>query len=271
MLHVVHACWVHALRVQVDGSAPAPGVWGGQTVCMLRAAAASRLWGAWICKCGRHRRTYVPCVCNTLHSAVLHAPGAPQPCYTRVPALASPHPASSTPGGRYYGPHAGAYNTIWSVRASVPMRLPVTGAYRWESGDPLGPLFNFVDLKGATLPATLPWQWYMETFNQRGLTPSNLHRALVRERLGTTRAQQVMAVPKPGYYMAGAGDIPVTNPLLSSLFDASGSDVPVSLAGDNVDLGAVVVPKTPAELAADAAAAGAEDPWGDDVPHSRRK
>jgi hypothetical protein len=158
------------------------------------------------------------------------------------------------------------------------MRLPVMGAYRWESGDPLGPLFNFVDLKGATLPATLPWQWYMETFNQRGLTPSNLHRALVRERLGATRAQQVMAVPKPGYYMAGAGDIPVTNPLLSSLFDASGSDVPVSLAGDNVDLGAVVVPKTPAELAADAAAAGAEDPhesehghWGDDVPHSRRK
>jgi hypothetical protein len=135
-----------------------------------------------------------------------------------------------------------------------------------------------VDLKGANMTSNLPWQWYMESFNQRGLTPSNLHRALVRERLGVSRAQQVMAVPKPGWFMPAAHDIPTTNPVFSSLFDASGADVPVNLAGDGVDLSDVVVPKTPAELAADAAAAGAEDPhesehghWGEEVPPSRRK
>jgi hypothetical protein len=65
--------------------------------------------------------------------------------------LAAKHPCQHpTAGAPKNGWHAGAYNTIWNAYAyeGTPINIPYDGTVRWMP-DPLGPLFNFVGLKGA--------------------------------------------------------------------------------------------------------------------------
>ena len=81
-------------------------------------------------------------------------------------------------GSNNRGPHAGAHNTYWNIRAARPLQFPPAD---------FGPLLNFIGLEiNATSKAVdstyqWPYQWTVEQIEPSSLCPSDLHEAM-RER-----------------------------------------------------------------------------------------
>lgn len=79
-------------------------------------------------------------------------------------------------GSNNRGPHAGAYNTYWNIRASGPLKLPAAG---------FGPLLNFVGVgvgSEGKIPDS-PYQWLVEQIEPASLCPTDLHQAMKVRRL----------------------------------------------------------------------------------------
>jgi hypothetical protein len=80
-------------------------------------------------------------------------------------------------GSNNRGPHAGAYNTYWNIRATGPLKLPAAD---------FGPLLNFVgvgiNLTNARIPDS-PYQWLVEQIEPVILCPAELHQAMKARRL----------------------------------------------------------------------------------------
>ncbi len=104
------------------------------------------------------------------------------------------------------GAHSGAYNTVWNVSASSApgraIKYPYTGTYRWQE-DATGPLLNFFGLKGGQVRNPMPYGWTAETFDNKGLSPANLHLGLLTRRRGLAAAKAVASVPKPRHGKKG--------------------------------------------------------------------
>ena len=81
-------------------------------------------------------------------------------------------------GSSNRGPHAGAYNTYWNIRAARALQLPPSD---------FGPLLNFTGLgMNATNGKAVnsPYQWFLEQIEPTALCPSDLHQAMRERRLG---------------------------------------------------------------------------------------
>lgn len=79
-------------------------------------------------------------------------------------------------GSNNRGAHAGAYNTYWNIRASVPLKLPAAD---------FGPWLNFVGV-GTGRDGKIPdsaYQWLVEPTEPAGLCPAELHQAMTVRRL----------------------------------------------------------------------------------------
>jgi hypothetical protein len=79
------------------------------------------------------------------------------------------------------GPHAGAYNTYWNIRAAAPLQLPAAN---------FGPLLNFIGLRTKVTngkipdsPDQWPYQWTVEQIEPASLCPKELHQAMKARRL----------------------------------------------------------------------------------------
>lgn len=72
------------------------------------------------------------------------------------------------------GPHAGAYNTYWNIRATGPLQLPAAD---------FGPLLNFIGVGTNTRAVDSPYQWFIEQIDPANLCPMDLHEAMKARRL----------------------------------------------------------------------------------------
>ena len=79
-------------------------------------------------------------------------------------------------GSSNRGPHAGAYNTYWNIRASGPLKLPAAD---------FGPLLNFIGVgigRDSKIKES-PYQWLVEQIEPASLCPADLHQAMKARRL----------------------------------------------------------------------------------------
>jgi hypothetical protein len=82
--------------------------------------------------------------------------------------------AFNSGGSSNRGPHAGAYNTYWNIRASGPLQLPAAD---------FGPLLNFVSVGKNGGLVNSPYQWFIELIEPEPLCPAELHQAMKARRL----------------------------------------------------------------------------------------
>lgn len=86
---------------------------------------------------------------------------------------------------------------MWNVYANQRVNIPYDKTIKWMD-EPVGPLFNFVGLKGATQRSgTPPYGWVIDLFNTRGVANKNLHLSMLHIRLGLTLFKQVAPAPLP--------------------------------------------------------------------------
>jgi hypothetical protein len=67
------------------------------------------------------------------------------------------------------GPHAGAHNTYWNIRASAPLQLPAAD---------FGPLLNFIGVGLEAKKVDSRYQWFIEQIEPGRLCPMDLHEAM---------------------------------------------------------------------------------------------
>jgi len=78
-------------------------------------------------------------------------------------------------GSSNRGPHAGAYNTYWNIRAAGPWQLPPAD---------FGPLLNFIGVGTNARSPDSPYQWFVVQIEPASLCPMDLHEAMRERRLG---------------------------------------------------------------------------------------
>lgn len=77
-------------------------------------------------------------------------------------------------GSHDRGPHAGAYNTYWNIRAHQPMPLPPAD---------FGPLLNFIGFDTSAQRAPDNARWFFEPIQPADLSPLDLAAAMRNRRL----------------------------------------------------------------------------------------
>ncbi|HVQ36988.1 MAG TPA: glycosyl hydrolase family 28-related protein [Pyrinomonadaceae bacterium] len=77
-------------------------------------------------------------------------------------------------GSSNRGPHAGAYNTYWNIRAASSLKLPAAA---------FGPLLNFIGVAATGTTPDSPYQWMVEQIHPGSLCPGDLHQAMKARRL----------------------------------------------------------------------------------------
>jgi pectate lyase-like protein len=79
-------------------------------------------------------------------------------------------------GSSNRGPHAGAFNTYWNIRAAGPLKLPAAD---------FGPVLNFIGVGVGTNGKLTdsPYQWLVEQTEPASLCPADLHQAMKDRRL----------------------------------------------------------------------------------------